>query len=107
MGHFNLELTSKMKNCGQTIKTQIKCHFEETQRTPIWTITSKSLGHVKLPPGVNELLSYIIFNEGYEHDITSKKTRLISSISQDICRDATQGKWKLPMYVGLGMTVRH
>ena len=55
MDHFNLELTSKMKNCGQTIKTQIKCHFEETQRTPIWTITLKSLGHVKLPPGVNEL----------------------------------------------------
>ena len=33
--------------------------------------------------------------------------KLISSIGQDICRAATQGKWKLPKHVGLGMTVRH
>ena len=52
-------------------------------------------------------MSYIIFNKGYEHDITSKKSRLLSSVGQYICRAATQGKWKLPKHVGLGITVRH
>ena len=61
-------------------------------------IISESLGHVDLPPTLNELLSYIIFNKGYEHHITSKKTRLISSIGKDIYIAATQRKWKLPKY---------
>ena len=62
---FQLGNNKQLKNVGQTIKTQIKSHFEETQRTPIWAITSESLGHVDIPPNLNELLSYIIFNEGY------------------------------------------
>ena len=61
-------------------------------------IISESLGHIDLPPTLNELLSYIIFNKGYEHHITSKKTRLISSIGKDIYIAATQRKWKLPKY---------
>ena len=52
-------------------------------------------------------MSYIIFNERYEHGITSKKSRVISSIAQDIWRAEARGKWKLPKYLGLGMTVRH
>ena len=104
---FQRGTNKQLKNVGQIIKTQIKSYFEETQRTPIRPITSESLGHVDLPPNLSELLSYIIFNEGYEHDITSKKSRPISSIGQDICRAATRGKWKLPKHVGLGMTVRH
>ena len=52
-------------------------------------------------------MSYIIFNEGYEHDIISKKSRLINSIGPDIGHAATQEKWKLRKHVGLGMTVRY
>ena len=62
-----------------------------------------SLGHVDLLPN---LLSYIIFSEGYEHALTLKKSRLITSIGQDICCAVRLGKWKLPKHVGLGMTVR-
>ena len=104
---FQLGTNKQLKNAGQIIKTQIKSHFEETQRTPIWHITSESLGHVDLPPTLNELLSYIIFNEGYEHEITSKKSSLISSIGLDICRAAAHGKWKLPKHTSLGMAVRN
>ena len=52
-------------------------------------------------------MRYIIFNKGYEHDITSKKSSLISSIGLDICRAATHGKWKLPEHIGLRMAVRN
>ena len=52
-------------------------------------------------------MSYIFLNEGYEHDITSKKSRLVSSIDQDIYRAATQEQWKLPKHACLDMTVRH
>ena len=71
---------------------------------------ANSLGEFRtcwLLPTLNELASYIIFNEGYEHDIISKKSRLISSIGRDIGHAATQEKWKLPKHVGLGMTVRY
>ena len=77
---FQLGTSKQFKNVGQTIKTQIESHLEETQRTLIWPITLEILGHVGLPPNLSELLSYIIFNEVYEHDITSKKSRLIISI---------------------------
>ena len=49
----------------------------------------------------------MIFNEGYEHNITLKKSRIISSIGQDNCYAASQTKWKLPKHVGLGMTAKH
>ena len=104
---FQLGTNKQLKNVGLTIKTQIKSHFEETQRISIWPITSESLANVGLPPTLNKLLIYIIFNEGYEHDITSKKSRLITSVGQDICRAATQGKWKISKRVGISMTVRH
>ena len=104
---FQLGTNKQLKNVGQAIKTQIKFHFEETQRTPIWWITLKSWGNVDLLPTLNELLSYTIFNEAYEHEITSKKSRLISSIVQNTCHAAKQGKWKLPKHAGPGMAVIH
>ena len=70
---FQLGTNKQLKNIRQIIKTQIKSHFEEAQKTPIWPIISESFGHVNLPPNLNELFSYITFNEEYEHDITSKK----------------------------------
>ena len=70
---FQLGTSKQLKNVGQTIKTQIKSHFEETQRTSIWPITWGNLGYVNLPPIPNELLSYIIFKEGYEHGVTWQK----------------------------------
>ena len=106
-GSFQLGNKKQLKNVGQTIEAQIKSYFEETQRTPILPITPESLGHVNIPPTFSELLSFTIFNKVYEYIITSKKSRLISPIGQNVCRAATQGKWKLPKHVGLGMTVRH
>ena len=82
---FHLGTNKQLKNVGQAIKTQIKFHFKGTQRILIWRITLQSLGHIDLLPTLNELLSYIIFNEAYEHEITSKKSRLISSIGQNTC----------------------
>ena len=79
-----------MKIVGQTIKTQIKFRFEETRRTLIWPITLESLGHVDPLPNLNELLSNNIFNKGYEHEINSKKSRLIIYTGQDIYHAATQ-----------------
>ena len=70
---FQLGTTKHLKNVAQTIKTQIKSHFKETERSPILPITSESLGHADLLPTLNEILNYIIFNEGHEHYITSKK----------------------------------
>ena len=54
---FQLRTNKKLKNVGHIIKTQFKSHFEETQRTLIWPITSESLGHVNVLPKLNELLS--------------------------------------------------
>ena len=89
-GSFQLGNKKQLKNVGQTIEAQIKFYFEETQRTPILPITPESLGHVNIPPTFSELLSYTIFNKVYEYIITSKKSRLISPIGQNVCRAATQ-----------------
>ena len=54
---FRLGTKKQLKNVYQTIKTQMKFHFEETENAPTWATTSESLGHVNLSPLLNELLS--------------------------------------------------
>ena len=45
---FQLGTDKQLKNVGQIFKTQVKSHFEETQRTPIRPIIFESLGQVDL-----------------------------------------------------------
>ena len=54
---FQLETKKQLKNVYQTIKTQLKFHFEETENAATRPTTSESLGQVNLSPLLNERLS--------------------------------------------------
>ena len=51
-------------------------------------------------------ISHHVINKQSE-PTTPKVQRLILSIGQDLCRAATDGKWKMSKHVLLGMTLRH
>ena len=56
----------------------------------------------------NELNSFLrIVFSGKKKATSMNVERLINSIAQDICKASTNGDWKLPKHILLGMTLRH
>lgn len=54
---FQFGTKKQLKNVPESIKTQMKFHFEETENAPTWPTTSERLAHVNLSPTLNERLS--------------------------------------------------
>ena len=58
---------------------------------------------IKVPKLLQEFLSLII---GGSKTVDTPEIPVLS-ISQDLCKAATKGKWKIPKHLFLGMTLRH
>ena len=58
-----------------------------------------------LPVELQEFLSYLV----HDHNTatTAHAHRVVLSIGQDICRDATRGQWTMPKHILMCMTLRH
>ena len=71
-----------------------------------WPLTVNNLNST--PSVLPQLLEKFLTNVLSGEKTPCRRTgRLVNSVGQDICRAATDGKWKLPKHVVLGMARRH
>ena len=70
--------------------------------SPQWLLSPE-----RKPPAIlKEFLSFVISGKSQQHN-SLKVSRLVDSLSQDICYAATHGEWVMPKHLLLSMTVRH
>ncbi|MES9950704.1 MAG: hypothetical protein ABW118_17235 [Candidatus Thiodiazotropha sp.] len=70
--------------------------------SPQWLLSPE-----RKPPSIlKEFLSFVISGKSQRHN-SLKVSRLVDSLSQDICYAATHGEWVMPKHLLLSMTVRH
>ncbi len=79
----------------------------DTSGDIVWPPTAKYLESIEdiVPHQLQTFMNYVI--SGKSTNQTPKVNRLVLSISQDICRAATNGSWKLPKHIFMCMTLRH
>ncbi|KAI4809457.1 hypothetical protein KUCAC02_018336 [Chaenocephalus aceratus] len=83
--------------------------LEESKELP-WPPTAQELDAVKmdelLPEHLVQFLSSVVTGT-LDEENCEKTQRLVYSITQDVCRAATNSKWKLPKHILLCATLRH
>ena len=60
-----------------------------------------------LPPMLIHFMTCLLSKQTSKINKSVRSERLVLSMSQDICYNITQGRWKMPKHLLLGMTVRH
>ncbi|KAJ8349355.1 hypothetical protein SKAU_G00244850 [Synaphobranchus kaupii] len=89
----------------------IRKAFKESKELS-WPPTAQELDAVKmeelLPEDLVKFLNLVVTGTpNLDGERCEKTQRLIYSITQDVCRAATNSKWKLPKHILLCATVRH
>ena len=95
-----------MTESANVLRNVIVKAFEESDETR-WPPSVESLETASdtIPIELQNFLKSVLFENSENLSISSN--RIVDSISQDICRAATNGSWKLPKHVLLAMTLRH
>ena len=104
---LGISVTDKIKESAIEIRHQIIQAFKTHCQSQEWPPKADSqLDFQQLMP--NSLQSFMrVLLTGSAQNKSENASRLMFSISQDICRAATRGKWNLPKHILLGMTMRH
>ena len=66
-----------------------------------------TLASEKLPEELERFLSIVFSGKEPDKVVCKRTKRFVFSIGQDLCRAATQGKWKLAKHILLCTTIRH
>ena len=101
---FILGSNDNVENVGMALHHVIEQAHEDSPELK-WPPVPEDLGNFDMPDALAKLLSFVIC--GHEKPCTQRVQRLVNSIGQDICRAATNGKWKLPKHIDLVMSLRH
>ena len=80
--------------------------FEESKDIP-WPSTAEALADIddQIPTELEKFLNHLL--SGNPSCPSQRVTRLVRSLGQDICRAATNGKWKMSKHILVCMTLRH
>ena len=102
---FNLGTLDMLKEAGTFIRKAILDSFDNSDDLP-WPPTTEYL-HSRniIPDQLQKFLEYVLTGKSGYH--STKTHRLIYSIGQDVCRAATNGKWKMPKHILICMTLHH
>jgi hypothetical protein len=103
---YELGTMDMMGEAARFLRKTIIESFNKGNALP-WPPTAHQLvamGDVT-PSHLKTFLSIMI--SGKECTDSGKINRLVYSIGQDICRAATNGKWKLPKHILICLTLRH
>lgn len=106
---YKLGTTNQLQEAALTLHSLIIKSFKESKELP-WPPTAQELDAPKidelLPEHLVQFLSSVVTGmlDGEKCD---KTQRLVYSIAQDVCRAATNSKWKLPKHILLCATLRH
>ena len=84
----------------------ISSAFEESKATP-WPSTAEAIACIddQISTELEKFLNHLL--SGNPSRPSQRVTRLVISLGQDICRAATNGKWKMAKHILVWMTLRH
>ena len=104
---LGLSLSDKVRETACEIRGHILKAFKTHSKSQEWPPKPESQMNYPdlIPNSLQSLIKTLI--SGSEQNKSEKVSRLMYSISQDICRAATNGKWNLPKHILLGMALRH
>lgn len=106
---YKLETADQLQEAALTLHSHIIKAFKESKDLP-WPPTAQELDAVKmdvlLPEHLVQFLSSVVTGT-LDGEKSEKTQRLVYSITQDVCRAATNSKWKLPKHILLCATLRH
>lgn len=104
---LGIAFTDRIKETALEIRQEILSSFKNHSKNETWPPMPETMPEFQsiVPSSLQSLIQIII--SGSATNESEKVTQLMSSISQDICRAATKGKWNLPKHILLGMTLRH
>ena len=71
-----------------------------------YTLSSTNIQDI-IPLNLLKLMCTMLSGTDKIDRLSPKLYRLVSSITQDICRASTEGKWKMPKHILICMTIRH
>jgi len=100
--------------CGRGMRS-IECpssyiidSFRESEELPWSPSADYLLSNTVLPPGeCAKFFTSLISGKQGCAQLTTKKASLVNFIGQDNCYAVSNGWWKMPKHILLGMTVRH
>ncbi|KAI4830179.1 hypothetical protein KUCAC02_001829 [Chaenocephalus aceratus] len=106
---YKLGTSDQLQEAALTLNSHIKKAFKESKELP-WPPTAQELDAVKmdelLPEHLVHFLSSVVTGT-LDEEKCEKTQRLVYSITQDVCRAATNSKWKLPKHILLCAILRH
>ena len=104
---LGMALADKVRETALEIRKYILEAFKRQSKLEKWPPTPDTLSdhQTLIPSSLQNFIKILI--SGSSNTKSEKINRLMLSISQDICRAATNGKWNLPKHILLGMTLRH
>lgn len=102
---YQLGQKDNVTEVAELIRTEILKKFQETgEMTWPLTVNDLNLSSTVIPNVLEHFLTRVITGG---KPASRRTIRLVSSVGQDICRAVTNGSWKLPKHVVLGMALRH
>uniref|UniRef100_UPI00358F5BAA uncharacterized protein n=1 Tax=Myxine glutinosa TaxID=7769 RepID=UPI00358F5BAA len=106
---YKLGTADQLQEAALTLHSHIIKAFKESKELP-WPPTAQELDAVKmdelLPEHLVQFLSSVVTGI-LDGEKCERTQRLVYSITQDVCRAATNSKWKLPKHILLCATLRH
>ena len=108
---YKLGATNQLQDVALTLRSLIIKTFKESKGLS-WPPTAQELNALKveelLPDDLVKFMSMVLSGiPEVDAEKCEKTQRLVYSISQDVCRAATNGQWKLPKHILLCATLRH
>lgn len=106
---YLLGRSGRVKDLAGQLKNEVVSAFKKTDDIPwplLATDLSASIDRV-VPSQLKMFLSILLSQDRNNREPSKRVLRLVNSIGQDICRAVTNGRWKMPKHVLLGMTLRH
>lgn len=101
---YRLGQSDKVREVARLLKDEVINKYKTTDDTP-WPLTVSDLSDADIVP--NQLQKFLTYIISGDENPSRRVVRLVNSIGQDICRAVTNGRWKLPKHVLVGMTLRH
>ena len=96
-----------LEDAALTLRRHILDAFSQSPTMP-WPPSDKYFDNpASQPPNqLKDIISIVISGKS-EEQLTSRKKTVANSIAEDMCYATTQGKWKIPKYILLSISIHH
>ena len=98
-----------MEDVAGKLKNEVVSASKNTDAMP-WPLLASGLSVSNdrvIPSQLKMFLISLLSQDRNDREPSKRVLRLVNSIGQNLFRAVTNGKWKMPKHVLLGMTLRH